>query len=101
MASPLSGLLRAIKQRSSANFHLGLCLLGLLSSAMWTIYAGTERNLYLGIPNFLGALLSCASLLVFFVFPRSAPQAPLQQDQARARTAAAAVELGGGQTAAQ
>ena len=39
MASPLSGVSKAIKQRSSAGFHLGMCLMNLLSSAMWTIYA--------------------------------------------------------------
>ena len=39
MASPLSGLLRAIQQRSSANFHLGVCAMGLLRSSLWAIYA--------------------------------------------------------------
>ena len=39
MASPLSGLLRAVQQRSSANFHLGVCSMGLVSSTLWTIYA--------------------------------------------------------------
>lgn len=39
MASPLSGLFSAIKLRSSAGFHLGMCLMNLISSAMWTVYA--------------------------------------------------------------
>ena len=39
MASPLSGLLTAIRQRTSANFHLGVCAAGLLSSSLWGIYA--------------------------------------------------------------
>ena len=39
MASPLTGLIAAIKQRTSAGFHLGICLMNLLSSAMWTIYS--------------------------------------------------------------
>ncbi|BDA45870.1 probable sugar transporter SWEET1 [Coccomyxa sp. Obi] len=94
MASPLSGLLNSIKQRSSANFHLGLCLMGLISSAMWSIYAMTTLNLFIAIPNLLGGLLSAASLLVCFVFPRNRVETPVQQDQARARTAAAAIELG-------
>ena len=123
MASPLSGLLKAIQQRSSANFHLGVCAAGLLSSSLWAIYAmvifmlsahqgcgqllvhavcpseaswasrrvlgamphvpcfaghlmrgwcavQTIKNLFLAIPSLLGGLLSCASLLVCFVFPR-------------------------------
>ena len=42
----------------------------------------TIRNLFLAIPSFLGGLLSCASLLVCFIFPRQAhkpmlsPQTP-------------------------
>ena len=39
MASPLSGLLKAIQERSSANFHLGMCAAGLLTSCLWAIYA--------------------------------------------------------------
>ena len=39
MASPLSGLLRGVQQRSSANCHLGVCAMGLLSSSLWAIYA--------------------------------------------------------------
>ena len=39
-AAPLSTLYKAVKARSSASFHLGLGILGFLSSAMWTIYGG-------------------------------------------------------------
>ncbi|CAL8470531.1 g10073 [Coccomyxa elongata] len=73
---------------------MGLCLMGLISSAMWSIYAMTTLNLFIAIPNLLGGLLSAASLLVCCVFLRSRVETPVQQDQARARTAAAAVELG-------
>ncbi|EIE20720.1 hypothetical protein COCSUDRAFT_54208 [Coccomyxa subellipsoidea C-169] len=94
MASPLSGLLNAWKQRSSANFHLGVCLMGLISSCMWAIYAVTDKNLFLAIPSFLGGLLSCASLLVCFVFPRTIPPRPTQQLQEQTRTAENAIEMG-------
>ncbi|KAL3160211.1 hypothetical protein ABBQ32_010970 [Trebouxia sp. C0010 RCD-2024] len=39
-AAPLSTLYKAIQARSSASFHLGMAILGFLSSAMWTIYGG-------------------------------------------------------------
>lgn len=39
MASPLSGLIEALKTRSSANFHLGICIMNLVSSSMWTVYS--------------------------------------------------------------
>ena len=39
MASPLSGLIEAFRTRSSANFHLGVCIMNLLSSSMWTLYS--------------------------------------------------------------
>ncbi|CAL5222957.1 g5398 [Coccomyxa viridis] len=94
MASPLSGLLRAIQQRSSANFHLGVCAMGLLSSSLWAIYAMTIMNLFIAIPNFLGGLLSCASLLVCFIFPRKPAATPAQQEADNVRAAVNAVQMG-------
>ena len=39
MASPLSTIYKAIQQRTSASFHLGLCAMGLVTSTMWVIFA--------------------------------------------------------------
>ncbi len=61
MASPLSGLLNAWKQRSSASFHLGVCLMGLISSCMWAIYA-VVSSLYvteLSLPVMVTSLSAC------------------------------------------
>ena len=41
-AAPLSTLYKAIKARSSASFHLGMGVLGFLSSAMWTVYGAVS-----------------------------------------------------------
>ena len=34
------------------------------------LLAQTIENLFIGIPSLLGGVLSCASLLVCFIFPR-------------------------------
>ena len=39
MASPLSTIYKAIQQRTSASFHLGLCAMGLVTSTMWVIFS--------------------------------------------------------------
>lgn len=44
MASPLSTIYKAVVHRDSASFHIGLCVMGLLMSAMWTIYAVVSRH---------------------------------------------------------
>ena len=65
MASPLSGLLRAVRQRSSAKFHLGVCAMGLLSSSLWAIYAMVSPPAppaRTGRLNRVGACSSTASL---------------------------------------
>ena len=45
-AAPLSTLYKAIRARSSASFHLGMGVLGFLSSAMWTVYGGVSPVLF-------------------------------------------------------
>ncbi len=37
---------------------------------MYAVLLQTIRNLFIAIPNFLGGFLSCAALLVCFIFPR-------------------------------
>ena len=39
MSSPMSTIYKAIKERTSASFHLGLCAMGLVTSTMWTVYS--------------------------------------------------------------
>lgn len=39
MASPLSTIYKAIQERSSASFHLGLCAMGLVTSTMWVVFS--------------------------------------------------------------
>ena len=39
MSSPMSTIYKAVKERTSASFHLGLCAMGLVTSTMWTVYS--------------------------------------------------------------
>lgn len=44
-AAPLSTILQAIRDRSSASFHLGLAVMGFVSSSMWTVYGSVRLHL--------------------------------------------------------
>ncbi|KAK9804872.1 hypothetical protein WJX72_009611 [[Myrmecia] bisecta] len=93
-ASPLSTLYQAVKQRSSASFHLGLSIMSFISSLMWTIYGLTSKNLFLLVPNLLGVLLSIAALGVCVFLPRPTPdQTAAAQQQDRIRAVELAVEM--------
>ncbi|KAL3158518.1 hypothetical protein ABBQ38_010746 [Trebouxia sp. C0009 RCD-2024] len=94
-AAPLSTLYKAIKARSSASFHLGMAILGFLSSAMWTIYGGTESKYFICVPSFLGAVLTLAAIGVCALLPRveSGPPTLAAQTQQRMTSIERAVEL--------
>ncbi|CAK0734024.1 hypothetical protein CVIRNUC_000372 [Coccomyxa viridis] len=94
MASPLSTIYKAIQQRTSASFHLGLCAMGLVTSTMWVIFSLTINNLFVMVPNMVGGAMSLLALLVCIVLPRTPPRTPAEQQQARMRGIEQAVELG-------
>ena len=39
MSSPLSTIYKAVKEGTSASFHLPLIAMGLVTSTMWTVYS--------------------------------------------------------------
>ena len=69
-ASPLSTIVKALAQKSSASFHFGLIVMNCLSSTMWTIYGITQQSLFISVPSALGIGLSLAALAVCIFFPR-------------------------------
>lgn len=93
MASPLSTMWKAIKERNSASFHALYCIMGLVSSTMWVVYSMVIKDYFVMVPNLIGGVLSATSVLVCFVLPRTAPRTPAEQEQARIRAIEANLEL--------
>ena len=60
MASPLSTMLKAIRERRCDSFHPGLCIMGFVMSLFWTIYAAVSTHASLQITYCL--LISPSSL---------------------------------------
>ena len=60
MASPLSGLIEAVRARSSANFHLGVCIMNFLSCAMWTLYSvvSCDKSICMDLSEFMKSTAS-------------------------------------------
>lgn len=93
-ASPLSTLYKAVVSRNSASFHLGLSIMSIISSAMWCIYGITIKNLFVLVPNLLGALLSGVALGVCILFKRSeVTQTTAQTELNRIQAIGQTVEL--------
>lgn len=93
-ASPLSTLYKAVVSRNSASFHLGLSIMSVISSAMWCIYGITIKNLFVLVPNILGALLSGVALGVCILFKRSeVTQTTAQTELNRIQAIGQTVEL--------
>lgn len=94
MASPLSTMYKAVKERSSASFHPLLCIMGLISSTLWAVYALVIKDIFVAVPNLLGGLVSAVSVMVCIFLPRSLPETPRQREQVRARAVELEMELG-------
>merc|ERR1711941_42971 len=67
--SPLSTLAKVIKQRSSASLHWPLSLTSVLNGSFWFVYGVAVKDLFIGIPNGLGALLAAFQLFLCVIFP--------------------------------
>ncbi|KAG1346907.1 Bidirectional sugar transporter SWEET6b [Cocos nucifera] len=73
-ASPLSILRVVIKTKSVEYLPFYLCLAGLFNGACWTTYALIRFDIFVLIPNLLGALLGVVQVLIYFFYHRSTPK---------------------------
>ncbi|XP_022117103.2 sugar transporter SWEET1 [Pieris rapae] len=76
VASPMSKLLYVIKTRSTECLPFPMILMSFIVMSLWFFYGIIEEDMYLTIPNFIGASLALAQLSLFVIYP-SKPTSPL------------------------
>ncbi|XP_038982141.1 bidirectional sugar transporter SWEET6a-like [Phoenix dactylifera] len=79
-ASPLFILRLVISTKSVEYLPFYLCLAGLFNGACWTTYALIRFDIFLLIPNGLGALLGAVQVLIYFYYHHSTSKAPSKGD---------------------
>ncbi|VDN51452.1 unnamed protein product, partial [Dracunculus medinensis] len=67
--SPLAGLRVVLKRYSCDTLPLPLCIGNLFVSTEWCMYGILVRDIYIIIPNAVGALLGLVQLSLFLLFP--------------------------------
>jgi len=73
-ASPLSIMRLVIRTKSVQYMPFYLSLAGFLNGVCWTAYAFLEFDIFVVIPNGLGALFGAVQLILYFCYYRSTPQ---------------------------
>ncbi|XP_045491866.1 sugar transporter SWEET1 [Colias croceus] len=76
VASPMSKLMYVIRTKSSECLPFPMIFMSFLVSSLWFFYGIIEEDVYLTIPNFIGAALALAQLSLFILYP-SKPSSPL------------------------
>lgn len=67
--APLSTMAQVIRTRNSASILLPLTLMNLTNAVLWTTYGLAVQDLYVWVPNGIGAVLSLAQLALAMMFP--------------------------------
>ena len=76
-ATPLSTVFEVVRSRNSASLSLPLCAMNVANGGLWLVYGIAIRDLFIAVPNGIGALLGCLLLALICAFPRkSAKRSP-------------------------
>ncbi|CAA6672075.1 unnamed protein product [Spirodela intermedia] len=81
-ASPLAAMRNVVKTRSVKYMPFWLSLASFLNGICWTLYALIRFDIFITIPNGLGALFGAAQLVLYVCYcgstPRDEPKAEIQ-----------------------
>lgn len=75
-AAPCCMLMQVFRKRSTDMLPLPLIFMSFLVSVQWFAFGVIADDVFLQIPNFLGAILSGTQLLLFCIYPNK-PRAPM------------------------
>ncbi|KAJ4749495.1 Bidirectional sugar transporter SWEET [Rhynchospora pubera] len=79
-ASPLSIMKLVIQTKSVKYMPFFLSLVSFLNGLCWTAYSLLRFDLYILIPNGLGALLAAVQLILYFIYYRTTPKDDTNQN---------------------
>ncbi|RLN72002.1 hypothetical protein BBJ28_00007406 [Nothophytophthora sp. Chile5] len=67
--SPLATIRRVVHTESTASMPFTLCLANFVNSVAWTVYAVIISDVWVLIPNAMGAVLTTFQLVLFVIYP--------------------------------
>lgn len=81
-AAPLSTCLEVLRTRCSASLNLPLSVMNVINGSLWVVYGAAIQDLFLAVPNGIGAVLGLVYCALLFAFPRksNAKRSPSASD---------------------
>lgn len=73
-AAPLSTTFRVIKRRDSSSLHLPMGIMNLLTGSLWVAYGIAIDDMFVAVPNGIGAGFAVVILLLIWIFPSKRPR---------------------------
>ena len=70
-ASPLSVIGTVVQKRNSSYIHIPTMITHTLNGCFWAAYGIAVFDLYIAIPNGLGATLGIIQMILCYIFPRT------------------------------
>jgi len=80
--APLSTIFTVLKTKSSATIHIPTALTNTLNGVFWAAFGIAVFDLFIAVPNGLGAILGGIQILLCLVFPRK-PRADVDNVELR------------------
>eukprot|EP00527_Entomoneis_sp_CCMP2396_P009337 CAMPEP_0198138498 /NCGR_PEP_ID=MMETSP1443-20131203/1898_1 /TAXON_ID=186043 /ORGANISM="Entomoneis sp., Strain CCMP2396" /LENGTH=322 /DNA_ID=CAMNT_0043800291 /DNA_START=127 /DNA_END=1095 /DNA_ORIENTATION=+ len=72
--APLSSIAEVLRKQTTASIHIPTMVTNTANSVFWTAYGLAIWDLFIAIPNGLGAVLGVIQILLCFLFPREKKQ---------------------------
>ena len=73
-AAPLSTMFRVIKRRDSSSLHLPMGIMNLINGSLWVAYGIAIDDMFVAVPNGIGAGFAVVILLLIWIFPSKRPR---------------------------
>jgi len=68
-ASPLTTMSQVIKEKSSASLNWPVSMMNVLNGTLWLFYGLAIKDLFISIPNTIGAVLGLLQLSLVAIYP--------------------------------
>lgn len=69
-AAPLSTIYTVLQEKDSSSIHVPTMLTNTLNGLFWTAYGIAVFNMFIAIPNGLGAFFGGVQIFLYVIFPR-------------------------------
>ncbi|POM58303.1 MtN3-like protein [Phytophthora palmivora] len=67
-SSPLATLKHVVSTKSSASIPINMCVMILVSTALWTGAGVVDSDYFVAVINLVGVLLSCTQIVIYFMY---------------------------------